>query len=204
MFPSKCNAILVSAGLLEYGVASVDTVNKTVSFSANFVPLLKVGTGAQIICTASGQQTHTFSGEVYLSTKKFLRLVNVKCRLLQAAENVLSIESVFSGQITPPRKNKRLPSGGRFPCTVSRISANRLSFQSPQLEIDWTPFSVILHEPIFKKPVKIKVKAGKNSLVFGKSAKYECIITEIAPETLETLKSFIRAESLEIIKNFII
>lgn len=195
MFPKECKAILKTTdnSILEYGFASISLKNKYVEFTANFVPLLPIKTPVRIFCLESGQTTHIFSGNVYLSSKRLLRVVSIKCALMPGAEEVLSIETTLSAKFTA-----RTIAGKFFPiqkwtdCTINTLSLNNISFTAPQIDTEFSDLLIMrIKSPLFSKNTEISLRAGKRSLMFGKSSRYNCEIIHISGNGRKEILDFI-------------
>lgn len=208
MFSNNYQAILMSDNdvLLEYGFAAISIKNKSVDFTNAFVPLIKIGATVKIICNKNGQSILSFIGEVYLSSRKLLRIISIKCNLLPDAEKLLGVNTNINAEIKLPiiKAKAFISQQNRNPadCTIVAVSTQRLIFNSSQLEFDWeSSLSIKVSEPIFKKPTAIEIKADKNSLVFGDKARYDCQIIMISDSAIVELMSFIRASILDVLKN---
>ncbi len=210
MFSNNFQAILMSENdvLLEYGFASISIKNKSVDFTNTFVPLIKIGATVKIICSKNGQNTHSFTGEVYLSSKKLLRITSVKCTLLPDAEKILSVNSNINAEILLPIiKAKAFTTQSpqkTINCLITSISTQTLTFNSSQLEFDWeSPLTIKISEPIFNNSSTINILANKNSLVFGDKARYDCRIVAINDTAILELITFIRITILDMLKDIL-
>lgn len=210
MFSNNFKAILMSDNdvLMEYGFASISVKNKSIDFTNTFVPLIKIGATVKIICSKNGQNTHSFTGEVYLSSKKLLRIISVKCILLPDAEKILSVNSNINAEILlPTTKAKAFTTHSAqkpINCLITSISTQKLTFNSSQLELDWeTPLNITINEPIFKNSTSVNILANKNSLVFGDKARYECRIVAINDTAILELMTFIRITILDMLKDIL-
>ena len=74
-FPAKLKDM--KGYLLAEGVASVSQEDQSVDFQSDFVPLFPLGERLKIIRTFDDREIHLFCGEVYISDKNLLRIVNV-------------------------------------------------------------------------------------------------------------------------------
>ncbi|NLK70426.1 MAG: hypothetical protein GX286_03170 [Clostridiales bacterium] len=210
MFTNNYQATLLSDNdvLLEYGFASISLKNKSVDFTNTFVPLIKIGATVKIICSKNGQDILSFTGEVYLSSKKLLRIISVKCTLLPDAEKLLDIDTKINAEVlldSPKTKAFAIQSPRKpVDCIITSISTQKLTFHSSQLEFDWaSPLTIKIHEPIFNKPSAIKILANKNSLVFGDKARYDCQITMINDTAILELMNFIRVNIQDVLKDIL-
>lgn len=62
MFLKNCKAYLktMQNELLEIGYASVSVTDKSVDFTSDFVPLMKLGERAKIVCVFKDPETHIY------------------------------------------------------------------------------------------------------------------------------------------------
>ena len=104
MFPVKCKAILklMNDEVLEIGFASYSAQDQYLDFTAQFVPILQINSEVKVICSENGVSTHIFTGNVYLSSSKLLRVVSLKCAFLHGAEKVLAAHIPFEAQVYVP------------------------------------------------------------------------------------------------------
>ena len=101
MFPLKCKAILktINNDILEIGHATYSSQNKSIDFIAPFVPILQMDTEVKVICSENDITTHIFTGKVYLSSEKLLRVVSLNCVFIKGAEKLLAAHSPFEAQV---------------------------------------------------------------------------------------------------------
>ncbi|WP_099205327.1 hypothetical protein [Scatolibacter rhodanostii] len=71
---------------LASGEASISVARQFVTFESDFVPLYPIGTPMEIVRLHQGEEIHRFTGKVYLSDKKLMRIVSVKDELLPGSE----------------------------------------------------------------------------------------------------------------------
>jgi hypothetical protein len=196
MFPEKCKAVIRSDNLLEYGFISFKPEIMTVDFTGSFVPLLKVGTRVEIICGEGGRQTHVLLGDVFYSTGNVMRLVNITGRLLEKAERVLTVTKHIEGRLNMKTAKK----GTVLACIITELTAKGIGFRCPKTEeMVWEGLTVTVGAPIFREPVKLCLQPSKQSLLFGKSAKYVCDFGKLPPEIRKDILHFIRNEHLLLI-----
>ncbi len=77
------------------GEAHISMAQKAVTFESDFVPLYPIGTPMQIVRLHQEKEIHRFSGKVYLSDKKLMRIVAVKDELLPGSEYFYSDKMNF-------------------------------------------------------------------------------------------------------------
>jgi len=208
MFPKKCKAILkmMDDSILEYGQAEYSAQDEHVDFTAQFVPILQIKTQVKILCSESGITTHIFSGEVYLSSPKLLRIVSLSCIYISGAEKVLAAHSPFPAQILVPTfQHKLIFNKTAFkwmPCTVNAISLSGVAVECPQLEDEYIEkVTVRIAEPIFSKPTDLHLHTGQKGLMFGNHTKYKYKTGKLSKRTEAELCTYIRLENKKMLGN---
>lgn len=208
MFPSNCKAVLktLDNSIVEYGQVSVSLKEKFAEFTAQFVPLLNIGTQAKIICVEDNTSTHVISGEVYLSSKNLLRLVSIKCTLIPGAESVLETPTFLRAKIYKPVLKSAVFSKNKIvykwdECTVTSISLKNVSFRSSRIMCEYeNQIKLRIGAPIFSRETEISLQLASNGLMFGKNSKYNYRILKLKEKEQNELSEFIKLGSLEMIK----
>ncbi len=206
MFPESCKAILktIDNNILEYGKASISIKDKSIDFTAQFVPLIKIGAQAKIICIENNVSTHVITGSVYLSSDKLLRLVNIRCVLISGAEKVLSAPVSVSAQIYMPElKNgifsKKIVHRWKE-CLITNISLDRITFRSAQIMCEYeNDIKIKIGSPVFDKDTEISLRIAKQGLMFGKKSKYHYHILSLRNRESSQLEEFIWKCSLALV-----
>lgn len=208
MFPSNCKAILktLDESIVEYGQASVSLKERFAEFSSQFVPLLKIGTQAKIICVTENTSTHIITGEVYLSSKNLLRLISIKCTLMPGAENVLETPAFLRAKIYKPIMKKGIFSKNKIAykwdeCTITSFSMKHITFRSSRIMCEYEDhIKLKIGPPVFSKDTEISLQIAGNGLMFGKNSKYNYKITKLKEREQKELAEFIKLGNLEMIK----
>lgn len=78
-----------------FGQAQVCAGNNAVEFTGEFIPLMPLGAPASIEWILGDRVVVSFSGNVYLSSPRLLRLVDVNPDLVQAAQATFAINVRF-------------------------------------------------------------------------------------------------------------
>lgn len=93
MYPIYFSAVLKTEDgqLLEIGQACVSDTENSVDFTSDFVPLLKLGETARITRTLGSKELESFVGQVYLSSRKLLRIVSVENAVMESARRLFSV-----------------------------------------------------------------------------------------------------------------
>lgn len=76
---------------IETGEARVSDTESSVDFTGEFVPLLKLGVTVQIVRVLGSSQFERFTGKVYLSSRKLLKIVEVDEQLVKKARSYFSV-----------------------------------------------------------------------------------------------------------------
>ncbi|MEM1485301.1 hypothetical protein V6615_10540 [Oscillospiraceae bacterium PP1C4] len=110
MNPRYFDAILKTEDdkFLEIGTACVSIEDQSIEFKNEFVPLLKLGEIVKIVRLDDNVETRSFTGEVYLSSRRLLRIVSAVDTILPGAINYLSLNTSISGQVA------LIPAGDSF------------------------------------------------------------------------------------------
>ena len=138
--------------LLAEGVASVSQEDQSVDFQSDFVPLFPLGERLKIIRTFDDREIHLFCGEVYISDKNLLRIVNVFDFLLPGSEDIYRTPTAIAAQfidLTEPasplveeprkfslfhrKKKAAAPAPSWHSVMVSAISSTGLEFSSTHM-----------------------------------------------------------------------
>ncbi len=90
--------------LLEIGKGHVSLEKQSVDFVSDFVPLLKFKSTAKIIKLIDGEECHCFVGEVYLSSKNRLQLLDVCDSFITYKELHISQKVHITGFVTSASK----------------------------------------------------------------------------------------------------
>lgn len=148
--------------VLEEGYACILHEERAVQFRNAFVPLMKLGTTAKIVRVMDDQETHCFIGQVYLSSSKLLRIVNVNDKLLTEVELALSVETSIKAKlrpILPMAETFHLPIGKliKFDAEVYSISMKTIKFTSTEKFSVGAQLSITTDSPIQLKKVPVEV-----------------------------------------------
>ena len=207
MFPSNCKAILktLDDSIIEYGQVTVSLKEKFAEFSSQFVPLLKIGTEAKIICIEGNTSTHIINGEVYLSSKNLLRLVSIKCTLIPGAETVLETPAFLRAKIYKPVMKKGIFSKNKIvykwdECTITSLSMKNISFRSSRIMCEYEDqIKLRIGSPVFSRDTELNLQIASNGLMFGKNSKYNYKILKLKEREQKELAEFIKLGNMEMI-----
>lgn len=193
LFPAR---LLSQEGkLLEFGQASISAEQGSVDFVSDFVPLFTMGTPLTIVRTFGEQEIHVFRGEVYLSSRKLLRLTSVSDELLPGSERVYLFPADIPAQVTafpveePPRRTllhwKRVAPAGplEFPVSLTFLAMDALEFTSPVELPPQSRLCLTMEKPVegYRLPLEVK-----RVLQFGSSGRtYSCLIENWPLQVLE-------------------
>ena len=129
-----------SGEVLAMGEASISVQKRHVTFKSNFVPLYPMGTPMEIVRLLDGVEIHRFTGKVYLSDKKLMRIVSVDDELLPGSQFCYCDKFSFAGTVRPcfeyikqdkwqfikSRKQEELPR--EFGVVIIGMTINQLVF----------------------------------------------------------------------------
>lgn len=84
-------------GISEPGQAYIDH-DDSVTFTSDFVPLIKLDSRATIIRTLGDKQFERFSGRVYLSSRNLLKIVDVEHHLIEQALQLFDSNVIYPAE----------------------------------------------------------------------------------------------------------
>lgn len=98
MYPLYFSAALKSEDgrLLEIGEACLSETENAIEFNSEFVPLLQLGSTAQIVRVLGNQEFDYFIGKVYLSTQKMLKLIDIPEKVMENAHRLFDVNENLS------------------------------------------------------------------------------------------------------------
>jgi len=199
--------------VLEYGTACACIREGSIDFKNEFVPLFKMGTRLKIVRVHDEVETHSFTGEVYLSSEKMLRLVSVTDEVLPGAASAYLYDVAMEGRASamlPPKAQRRLFRFGRqeelpslqvFPISVYAISMSQLRFTCEVPLPQGQRLTVNIPEPVHFEDLPIQVELPVD---FGEGAtgSYRCRILDLPGENRFRLGDYLRELSLRVNKSF--
>lgn len=198
--------------VLASGQAYLLQSQRSVTFESDFVPLYPIGTPMEIVRMYRGEPVHRFCGQVYLSDKALMRLVQVTDILLPGCEYVYCNELNFTGMMTvlpdtPPTLMERLglrlltASAEQYAITLTELSRDYLVFshdiQQPLSIGQRLLIQADAPVPLPETPVEIT-----KSLLFGSQASYTCRFTKLSKEARDELQLFMRRHVMQTRKLF--
>lgn len=201
--------------LLEYGTGRASVADGYVEFKSEFVPLFKMGTRLRIVRVKDEVETQVFTGEVYLSSEKMLRLVSVRDEVLPGAVSAYLYDVKLSGSasamILPQEQPRRFfPFGSRqgavpvwqeFPVTVYALSLGRLKFTCSVPLAQGQRFTVSVGEPPLLEDITLEVELPV-AFGEGETGSYRCRILDLFGENQRRLEELLRELSLAANKAF--
>ena len=103
MYPLYFSAVLKTGDgkFLETGEACLAETENAVLFNSDFVPLMKLGTPAQIVRVLNGgtEELECFSGSVYLSSRKLLQITDVDPETIRQAREIFCVNENLPVQL---------------------------------------------------------------------------------------------------------
>lgn len=85
--------------LLEIGEACISENDEAVTFVSSFVPLMKLGSNAQIVRMLGERELECFTGSVYLSSTNLLQITGVQPALITDMRRLFSVNESITTQI---------------------------------------------------------------------------------------------------------
>lgn len=111
----------------EFGRASLAAAGHSVDFIADFVPLLPLGAPAVIEWIQGDRVLASFSGQVYLSSKNLLRLVEVDADLWQQAHLIFATNTRLPATAAPWGKKD-----GGFAAEICYLSTKAITLATAE------------------------------------------------------------------------
>ncbi len=206
MFPAKCKAILktIDNNILETGFASYSAQGQYIDFTSPFVPIMKIKSKIKVVCSDNGVITHVFTGEVYLSSPRLLRVVSLKCAFLTGAEKALAADINFDAQILLPAFHHTLFINKLIykwqNCTIKAISTRGVALECDEILDQFAEkVTVKISEPVFSKPTELNLHTGEKGLMFGNHTKYKYKIGKLSKRAEAELCNFIRQANIRLL-----
>lgn len=183
---------------LERGRARVQPEDRSVEFRSDFVPLMKFGTPAKIVRILNEIETHSFMGTVYLSSKNYLRLVNVTDEMLTDQELGLSIMTEIPAKLTPMLSSSEmfhLPLRGliRFDAEIYSISLTSIKFSCTEEFLIGDRLMVQTEEPVELNKAVVEVY---QIVAFDTACScYRCNIVSLPEPCASALSAYLAREN---------
>lgn len=185
-----------NGAVLEEGYACILHQDRAVEFRSGFVPLMKFGTTANIVRVMENQETHCFTGQVYLSSPKLLRIVNVNDKLLADAELALSVETSIHAKLSPvlsQAETFHLPIGKliKFDAEIYSISTTTIKFISSEKFAIGAQLLINTDVPVHLKKVLVEVF---QTIDFGKEKNgYRCKVLSLPEPSNVNLSEYLES-----------
>lgn len=199
--------------VLEYGTACASIAEGSIEFKNEFVPLFKMGTRLKIVRVHDDVETHSFTGEVYLSAEKLLRLVSVTDEVLPGAVSAYLYDVEMEGTasaILPPQGQRKLFHFGRsedlpslqvFPISVYALSLVQLRFTCGVTMPQGQRLTVNVHQPPLFEDLPIQVELPVD-FGEGTTGSYRCRILDLPGENRYRLEQYLQEMSYRVNKSF--
>lgn len=173
------------------GLANVAVSERSVNFSADFVPLFPLGENLTVVRLHGGNEVHRFVGNVYLSDKTLLRLVSVDDELLTGSEEI------YCDRFDLPLELSRRAGLIQKSSVVRLVSLNStgLTFTCDIR----TGFNI--GDALFVKSCALRFLSGASivvraPLMVGLSSGYRCEFADISKDARFELKCYLRSYNL--------
>ena len=201
--------------LLEYGTGCASIAAGYVEFKSEFVPLFKMGTQLRIVRIKDEVETQVFTGEVYLSSEKMLRLVSVRDEVLPGAVSAylydVKLPGNASAMVLPPEQPRRffsfaskqeaIPVWQEFPVTVYALSLGRLKFTCSVPLSQGQRFTMTVGNPPLLEDVSLEVELPV-AFGEGETGSYRCRILDLFGDNQRRLEECLQELSLTANKAF--
>jgi hypothetical protein len=114
-----------------YGTGKLSPAGNAVDFSADFIPLFPLGTGAAVSWIYGKTAVAEYAGQTYLSTPGKVRLVGVNPALLAPTRDIFAANTSLPGHISPAGPNAE-PRDTTLAVTISYLSPGGIRLLSSQ------------------------------------------------------------------------
>lgn len=187
--------------IIAHGEGELLLEDRAINFTSDFVPLYPLGTPMQVVRLYKWDEVHRFSGKVYLSHKKLLRLVEVDDELLPGSENVccgemrLPVSLLFVDEAESKRPRKRalqpkpLPETW-LPATVTGLTMHQVEVELSQREYYYEePAFLLRPSPELPLP-ELRIRTER-ALLFGERPVYLCALPQLEGKKEQLLRAFL-------------
>lgn len=201
--------------ILEYGTASVFCEEQALDFTGEFVPICKMGTPLQVIRVQEDFETQRFSGVVYLSSPRMLRLVSLEDEVLPGALLAYDYDTALNACVTasvlqePIRKHFSLlrrqcdpaPKLQEFPVKITSVSLARINFVCNKTLAMKQRVTLNADGPLHLESLHMEIE---RPVIFGPSetSSYLCRIRNLSAPNYSALSEFVSTISTREIKLF--
>lgn len=183
--------------LLEIGQGAVSLENASVDFFSDFVPLFTMGTPVQVVRTFHKKELQRFSGTVYLSSEKYLRITSVTDELLEGSEKYYLFPAELPARVfyTPVDeksgffKRRREAALTWMPMTVTMIGMDSLTLTCEEELPEEDSYLLSMESPIRLERVSVPLE---RQLHFGGDiVTYTCDLTALPANAKAPWDTFI-------------
>ena len=195
---SHLEAVLYYDKVTVKGIADISLSDRSCAFRSDFVPILHFGSQVTVVTKINGIPFLKDTGEVYLSSKRFLRAQPITLALYKNAERLCEVPV----NVDAVKISKGLLSGRkRSDVTIVAASAKSMIITgdiSPERG-DQT-IELLIDEPMFFEQTSVKLKYSNDGMLFGKSgrrARYLYKIVKIEKRAYSEYMRFIRSCTID-------
>lgn len=201
--------------VVEYGTATLSTVNRSIDFESEFVPIFTIGTPLKLVRTEGETEVQVFTGETYLSSQTLIRLVSLTDEILPGAAYAIpcdiAMEGTGKGITQSSRKPFKkfmnflicndLPKEKNFPININSICLSSLTFTCKENIEEGERLYIDTSYPIILKDMPVTVT---KAFIFGndENCGYKCSIDELSGRNYEKLSSMLQRTSYQKLKIF--
>ncbi len=195
---SHLEAVLYYDKVTVKGIADISLSDRSCAFRSDFVPILHFGSQVTIVTKINGIPFLKVMGEVYLSSKRFLRAQPITLALFKNAERLCEVPvNVDALKVSKGLLKSRKSTD----CTIVAASAKNMTLTGDVFpEHGDSTVELTIHEPMFFEPTTVKLKYSNDGMLFGKSgrrARYVYKIVKIEKRDYGEYMRFIRSCTIE-------
>lgn len=169
------------------GQAKVNVPEEFIEFKSDFVPLYPLNEPMEIVRMYGRREVHRFRGQVYLSSKRLIRLTHVKDTPLPMALDVCCVNVQFPAQVTTapiPQSAQTSKSSSLFKSRPEQIDLNATMTGMTQTQVEFLldsedpfPQGHIMHITVGQPNLFHNTKITVNRVfTYGERSSYLCII----------------------------
>ncbi len=196
--------------LIENGTACVFPEDGKLEFTSDFLPIFKMGTRLTVLHQENNLDVQVYEGEVYLSSRRLLRLVSLSDEVLPGAASLGAYDTHMTGRasiITPvpveppakrfpllPKPHPVMPPSN-FPVSVYAVSLTQFKFTCDVALSQNQLLFLDIDHPIRLRSLPVRVELPV-TLGGAETCSYRCSVRELKGNNFVQLEKYVRKLSL--------
>lgn len=114
----------------EFGQASIAVSDNAIDFTSDFVPLLPLGCDAEIKWVLGNRVLAAYHGQVYLSSRELLRIVDIAPNKLEAARTIFATNTKLPGTAVATGGSRIIAKPPAQPVEILYLSKQLIKFRA--------------------------------------------------------------------------